>query len=188
MRSMMRVARNYLRVRGEYKFGSMRVMEFTELPPRARRIRSKGFSHPMRVGTTSACAENTGPWTRTIHTARNYLRVRGEYFKPSRLIWHEEELPPRARRIPNQACRVQRVRGTTSACAENTCLFPALSVSQRNYLRVRGEYPWGERNPGCCTELPPRARRIPNPRRHNPYPCGTTSACAENTLNELGLL
>ena len=30
-------------------------------------------------------------------------------------------------------------------------------------------------------ELPPRARRIPSPRMRGKHPCGTTSACAENT-------
>ena len=37
-------------------------------------------------------------------------------------------------------------------------------------------------------ELPPRARRIHLARAHEKRVYGTTSACAENTLNELGLL
>ena len=51
--------RNYLRVRGEYKFVGLREVTRQELPPRARRI---PFVHPQKVrmlGTTSACAENT---------------------------------------------------------------------------------------------------------------------------------
>ena len=52
-----------------------------------------------------------------------------------------------------------------------------------NYLRVRGEYslhwawlllPW---------ELPPRARRIPHPIAVSGAVHGTTSACAENTVD-----
>ena len=39
-----------------------------------------------------------------------------------------------------------------------------------------------------CWELPPRARRIRDLDEHPVQPGGTTSACAENTLNELGLL
>ena len=50
---------NYLRVRGEYT-GKRLWGEFTEeLPPRARRIQACGDTVILRVGTTSACAENT---------------------------------------------------------------------------------------------------------------------------------
>ena len=51
-----------------------------ELPPRARRIRVV-HSPPLRaLGTTSACAENTGGHTTGKIDYGNYLRVRGEYF------------------------------------------------------------------------------------------------------------
>ena len=53
---------------------------------------------------------------------------------------------------------------------------------------MRGEYDRVECGIDLDEELPPRARRI---LAHNgdgdPFE-GTTSACAENTLNELGLL
>ena len=59
---------------------------------------------------------------------------------------------------------------------------------QRNYLRVRGEYFFVITPSSTAWELPPRTRRIPAggvlPRGLD----GTTSAYAENTLNELGLL
>ena len=58
----------------------------------------------------------------------------------------------------------------------------------RNYLRVRGEYPLGIAKTLPIVELPPRARRIPGFAIHTVHNDGTTSACAENTLNELGLL
>ena len=59
---------------------------------------------------------------------------------------------------------------------------------RRNYLRVRGEY--GVDFPGdpIIWELPPRARRILDRAYRDSSDMGTTSACAENTLNELGLL
>ena len=90
------------------------------------------------------------------------------------------ELPPRARRILNVWGQNLKVRGTTSACAENTeggiqyrgplgttsacaentiqtCI---LSIPRWNYLRVRGEY-WGLGiSESEAKELPPRARRI----------------------------
>ena len=80
------------------------------------------------------------------------------------------------------------MRGTTSACAENTTAFAQVTKPGWNYLRVRGEYQIDKILGGKLWELPPRARRIrtkPSPLTNLP---GTTSACAENTLNELGLL
>ena len=58
------------------------------------------------------------------------------------------------------------------------------SLVMRNYLRVRGEYLSRGVEQLANEELPPRARRIQlatlQPLQH----CGTTSACAENTLRE----
>ena len=92
------------------------------------------------------------------------------------------ELPPRARRIlfltPGGFLQI----GTTSACAENTLAWPYFPGLAWNYLRVRGEYSVTRLFSKSSTELPPRARRI----RYRAQPlhlaCGTTSACAENTL------
>ena len=50
-----------------------------------------------------------------------------------------------------------------------------------NYLRVRGEYRSLAANICLCMELPPRARRILIQAIEQPFDCGTTSACAENT-------
>ena len=50
------------------------------------------------------------------------------------------ELPPRARRIHGGNIQRPIAFGTTSACAENTGIFPARYRHQGNYLRVRGEY------------------------------------------------
>ena len=152
---------NYLRVRGEYVNTLAAPRAYTELPPRARRIRGHWAVSSRKNGTTSACAENTicpiglthGPW--------NYLRVRGEYSWGSAGVITKAELPPRARRIP--PCRDSDTR------------------SRGNYLRVRGEYTPGASKCPPRRELPPRARRIQvaagGPTSH----LGTTSACAENT-------
>ena len=51
---------NYLRVRGEYVAGRDRRNFSWELPPRARRIRRPDILAMFPLGTTSACAENTG--------------------------------------------------------------------------------------------------------------------------------
>ena len=70
---------NYLRVRGEYYPTATRLYGAWELPPRARRIHTEAGKSHNRVGTTSACAENTYIGSIIYLTMRNYLRVRGEY-------------------------------------------------------------------------------------------------------------
>ena len=73
--------------------------------------------------------------------------------------------------------------GTTSACAENTDGHHHHSSLDRNYLRVRGEYQIVELSPYPPMELPPRARRIQEDFSKAVDDFGTTSACAENTIN-----
>ena len=53
---------------------------------------------------------------------------------------------------------------------------------------MRGEYSKRPAQAAKVEELPPRARRIPLSGGGEVGVEGTTSACAENTLNELGLL
>ena len=91
------------------------------------------------------------------------------------------ELPPRARRIRVLDSDPGTGYGTTSACAENTTDDTETINMHGNYLRVRGEYTGARALPASSTELPPRARRIPNPKECPMPRLGTTSACAENT-------
>ena len=134
------------------------------------------------TGTTSACAENTHLVAELVREPGNYLRVRGEYSQPLLMASPMMELPPRARRIQLTSGFVVLAFGTTSACAENTKALVFLHPSDRNYLRVRGEYPRESCRLTSAWELPPRARRIlPRLGRAFGIP-GTTSACAENTL------
>ena len=72
---------------------------------------------------------------------RNYLRVRGEYDQVAAELQSGQELPPRTRRIQAAKVELWRQYGTTSAYAENTPAEVAAGGPQRNYLRVRGEYP-----------------------------------------------
>ena len=174
---------NYLRVRGEYVFAGDLIEGYTELPPRARRILPHQARHVLQAGTTSACAENTFMAKTRLPYPRNYLRVRGEYTsrKPTNLP--SEELPPRARRIPQQICVRPRPPGTTSACAENTDDESYLVLDIGNYLRVRGEYETLALDEEKTLELPPRARRIHAAVGRRTRDSGTTSACAENTTH-----
>ena len=151
---------NYLRVRGEYISLDTTARSHKELPPRARRILHGKSMISTSVGTTSACAENTGhmPILRFHH--RNYLRVRGEYPRGEIAGITGEELPPRARRIPVSVAQSLLDYGTTSACAENTAGRSRIPRRQGNYLRVRGEYSFTVSMLALKMELPPRARRI----------------------------
>ena len=133
-----------------------------ELPPRARRILHVGCGHTRHMGTTSACAENTGAFGLPAGSAWNYLRVRGEYLVHRLWLVSESELPPRARRIPYLDISHLCDDGTTSACAENTLPLHMQTYTPRNYLRVRGEYLTCILFTPPLAELPPRARRILN--------------------------
>ena len=73
------VGGNYLRVRGEYSSPAQPTYTTWELPPRARRILALNINESNKIGTTSACAENTGLTLTRFSPLRNYLRVRGEY-------------------------------------------------------------------------------------------------------------
>ena len=114
---------NYLRVRGEYIRQIITPPTNPELPPRARRILSGFFVALVDIGTTSACAENTGYVVNAKTVPGNYLRVRGEYISKLPSIRPELELPPRARRILFRRNDGAMSGGTTSACAENTFVF-----------------------------------------------------------------
>ena len=173
--------RNYLRVRGEYKVPSFGMAKYEELPPRARRIHFGAGASLWLPGTTSACAENTTCNKNLTKHDRNYLRVRGEYSSMSPVARFSTELPPRARRIQAAPDDKVNLHGTTSACAENTRVGMPMIFGQRNYLRVRGEYGQTPPPSDAHAELPPRARRIPNPTWRASKAGGTTSACAENT-------
>ena len=180
--------RNYLRARGEYHQAGGGWGWGVELPPRTRRIHWRFNACSCWHGTTSAHAENTKGFSPIRLSRRNYLRARGEYHHRVDFRLGDGELPPRTRRIRNLSAFRLGFLGTTSAHAENTAARQQQLGSVRNYLRARGEYFLSEAIKEGREELPPRTRRI-----LNKCPCtivntGTTSAHAENTLNELGLL
>ena len=114
--------------------------------------------------------------------------MRGEYSVKIVKFFGNKELPPHARRIRNFCPVFLILTGTTSACAENTTALGEGKHRIGNYLRMRGEYGSLWHNRFDRPELPPHARRIRENRENRRILGGTTSACAENTLNELGLL
>ena len=173
---------NYLRMRGEYHPRPRQNRGSKELPPHARRIRVFVLGGGCSLGTTSACAENTYRSVGGQCDSGNYLRMRGEYNTKKPKPRARKELPPHARRIHLCCLQCFFQLGTTSACAENT--FPRRGdvIVHRNYLRMRGEYLTLVNTKEGCGELPPHARRIPWGASHGFHRGGTTSACAENTL------
>ena len=173
-------------MRGEYSPPANGSCGPKELPPRARRILAGAWFWYCMMGTTSACAENTAKRGSFFLAIGNYLRVRGEYYRKTADHQPPGELPPRARRIPTTPPPGAAGGGTTSACAENTFDLLPKALFEWNYLRVRGEYAC--REPMTCvnSELPPRARRIPEAITLAVIGAGTTSACAENTQMQMG--
>ena len=153
-----------------------------ELPPRTRRILHR--FHPSRImaGTTSAHAENTRIPACLLARKWNYLRARGEYQRQPQHSSQYAELPPRTRRIPPRSLIICFLVGTTSAHAENTLKPISPKVKFWNYLRARGEYDAMLALAKGGLELPPRTRRIRPPKHGPPWPRGTTSAHAENTI------
>ena len=99
---------------------SEKAFSLPELPPRARRILKIAAAQAHSARTTSACAENTRGWGFRAGGLGNYLRVRGEYLVEALNILAPMELPPRARRILAKGLVDAVLKGTTSACAENT--------------------------------------------------------------------
>ena len=110
-------------MRGEYVLSPQKQHHYQELPPRARRILRNLNLLQCVTGTTSACAENTRILVRFVAGMWNYLRVRGEYQTPPADDDSIMELPPHARRIRQGLFLCVFGKGTTSACAENTCHY-----------------------------------------------------------------
>ena len=107
-------------MRGEYHSGHWQRFYASELPPHARRILAQALELLAKIGTTSACAENTSIGEELFVPLWNYLRMRGEYESHRGGTGIKLELPPHARRIPVGEDVGFHAHGTTSACAENT--------------------------------------------------------------------
>ena len=136
----------------------------------------------MGAGTTSACAENTSSGIILATDVRNYLRVRGEYWRNTLNHYPLLELPPRARRIRRTGVCRPGNRGTTSACAENTPGVAYQRGEPGNYLRVRGEYRLMPDGFSKVQELPPRARRIPLGHNRFDRALGTIAGTNQNLM------
>ncbi|AIU29406.1 Hypothetical protein Cul210931_0032 [Corynebacterium ulcerans] len=179
-------SRNYLRIRGEKKGIPPHRAIASELPPHTRRKDRDQARCELREGTTSAYAEKSGTPHRALEYRRNYLRIRGEKFKPAQGKYRFLELPPHTRRKAGFRRIKALLRGTTSAYAEKRRLILWLCAPRWNYLRIRGEkhprHPYRLGEP----ELPPHTRRKEVNSGDNRYGFGTTSAYAEKRVSATG--
>ena len=150
-------------------------------PPRVRSRRAGLACLELRVGITSACAEQTLAAICSIMADRDHLRVCGADSVPCRKPWNHAGSPPRVRsRLVLDDNAIHR-HGITSACAEQTDTRTRIFRRRRDHLRVCGADPrislpdltlWGS---------PPRVRSRPAEVRHHAARRGITSACAEQT-------
>ena len=92
----------------------------TGSPPRVRSRRCSCTSVPRRCGITSACAEQTTPWSNSSTTSTDHLRVCGADELAALVMALRTGSPPRVRsRLSRRLARASS-RGITSACAEQT--------------------------------------------------------------------
>ena len=137
------------------------------------------------LGITSACAEQTTDISCYITLGGDHLRVCGAdegCGESSSLLLGS---PPRVRSrrcLPRPLCRRD---GITSACAEQTWSASTGSTAGRDHLRVCGAdfssstvLPFGMGSP-------PRVRSRPDSDGMRATPGGITSACAEQTPDEI---
>ena len=172
---------NYLRMRGEELITRKLSPACTELPPHARRRVLEQSVSANRAGITSACAEKRDNARSDAVPPRNYLRMRGEELPALTITRLPKELPPHARRRDPHTPRKESHHGITSACAEKSSLVDAYFLSDRNYLRMRGEESSSRPVLPIWLELPPHARRRVTSVDDHPASQGITSACAEKS-------
>ena len=105
------------------------------------RVRSRRVVHsdmPVREGIISACAEQTGPRSRTREWTRDHLRVCGADLAAKSIRANIQGSSPRVRSRRTGGTRVYRKHGIISACAEQTALIMARLMVAWDHLRVCG--------------------------------------------------
>ena len=144
------------RVRGEYWCARLCLTRRLGPPPRARGIRTLHKTARTRLGTTPACAGNTGRSLGLLGSSGDHPRVRGEYFSPSSSHSTWKGPPPRARGIRRVGADDFAGVGTTPACAGNTSSSPCGAARGRDHPRVRGEYTKITQQNGVSRHIPTR--------------------------------
>ena len=135
----------------------------------------------LRLGITSACAENTFQWYKTYNQIWDHLRMCGEHISSSTRFLTILGSPPHVRRTLLVDDQQTGVWGITSACAENTAPDLAVTNSLKDHLRMCGEHATTKSILVVLTGSPPHVRRTLSLLTTFPFGNGITSACAENT-------
>ena len=129
---------DHLRVCGADNLVADNVDSLVGSPPRVRsRHRLPTWSRPF-PGITSACAEQTRPWTRPPPARTDHLRVCGADSEDPSLTNGMGGSPPRVRSRLQRAGVPLVEHGITSACAEQTFSVRSGTRSSRDHLRVCG--------------------------------------------------
>ena len=130
--------RDHLRVCGADPSGLPVPVAPLGSPPRvrSRQPRRRQRRQPRRI--TSACAEQTRPWTRPPPARTDHLRVCGADSEDPSLTNGMGGSPPRVRSRLQRAGVPLVEHGITSACAEQTFSVRSGTRSSRDHLRVCG--------------------------------------------------
>ena len=156
--------RDHPRLRGEYTFKAMSMVEKLGSPPLARGILGQGLSNVGSGGITPACAGNTPFLRQNATVSRDHPRLRGEYKYAAGRVHEGLGSPPLARGIRAKDVSDRFSEGITPACAGNTIPFERRITTFRDHPRLRGEYIRLNHRTTAHTGSPPLARGI---RFHN---------------------
>ena len=151
-------------------------------PPRVRSRRRWWSCGRLLAGITSACAEQTSLMVGLSANARDHLRVCGADRVNLPVGFPPLGSPPRVRSRPDQSGVGRRLRGITSACAEQTPIAPIGCARSRDHLRVCGADRDGHEPRPRGRGSPPRVRSRLQRHRELVRREGITSACAEQTI------
>ena len=173
-------------VRGDDMFARYRFRSVWGPPPRARGRRCRPHEPGANTGTTPACAETTSTPLTGSASSRDHPRVRGDDSANDVIDLSAEGPPPRARGRQDVAVQLERLHGTTPACAGTTWLMTSPQPARGDHPRVRGDDPATRSRGRASAGPPPRARGRPPASRPRAHTAGTTPACAGTTRRPLG--
>ena len=149
---------DHLRVCGADELKQSGTGTVTGSPPRVRSRLEADAGGPLRLGITSACAEQTSTARLRTQKRRDHLRVCGADLIASEMFSRSSGSPPRVRSRPGRAAPTPSDAGITSACAEQTECADAVGDVVRDHLRVCGADSHAPFVEGDYPGSPPRVR------------------------------
>ena len=178
--------RDHLRVCGADHSPVSRCSSPPGSPPRVRSRPQERGRRRIRLGITSACAEQTMFERSHSHSHRDHLRVCGADDGPREARIAEAGSPPRVRSRRDGREGLPQPLRITSACAEQTQAGLQLPQHRADHLRVCGADHAEPVYTYAPLGSPPRVRSRQLEREFLPRSHGITSACAEQTAAKVG--